>query len=409
MADEAAANVVQSHAKVMDDIASSMKGEISDISAMKMPDAPNLPPPPQPKFSTPMEEFGSIASTLGIFASLLTRRPLTSALNASAAAMQSIRQGDYTNYQTAMDQWKAQSDYAEKTADWQWKRYQAILDNKTMTMDAKSNMIRAMQAGDSDIVGAQQLRDHGLDGVMKLQEYRLRMALAAQRAANRVNSIPNEVFWGYTQQALDAWKAKNPGKEPSQSDMARIYTDAYSSMVQAKSPGESKIAGTADSATSLASEASNIIKQAPWAVGLPGDVAMLPATVYSWWTGKSDSVHQLRDVVARLKQNMQALANSRQLSATQMQLVDQMSYGTGFFDTPANTRKSLERLLGPNGNDGLISQMSNMPVKPGAEAAPSGGVSRQWAAGPNGINIYTDDSGVSWFNEDGTPYDDGGD
>ena len=52
------------------DSAAAQRDVAKSIGEFKLPDppeAPQLPPPPQPQFRSPMEEFGSLASTLAIF------------------------------------------------------------------------------------------------------------------------------------------------------------------------------------------------------------------------------------------------------------------------------------------------------------------------------------------------------
>ena len=53
----------------------------------------------------PIEAFGSLASVAGILASAFTRNPMENALNASAAAMQSIKAGDDKAYDRAAKAW----------------------------------------------------------------------------------------------------------------------------------------------------------------------------------------------------------------------------------------------------------------------------------------------------------------
>lgn len=77
---------------------------------------------PEEKFN-PVEAFGSSAATLGLLASLLTKQPLTAALNSSAAAMQAFRQRDIDAYDKAFSEWKANTDIAYKRAQFEQQNY----------------------------------------------------------------------------------------------------------------------------------------------------------------------------------------------------------------------------------------------------------------------------------------------
>lgn len=54
----------------------------------------------------PIEAFGSIGSVFGILASAFTHAPMENALNASAAAINSIKEGDSKAYDRAYKAWE---------------------------------------------------------------------------------------------------------------------------------------------------------------------------------------------------------------------------------------------------------------------------------------------------------------
>ena len=103
--------------------------ERAEVQALKAPEKPDLKkfdqPFPEPD---PIKGFGSWASALGILAGALTRQPLTSALNASAAAMKAIRATDLDRYAEAKASWKENTDLALKNADLEWKAYNAAFE-----------------------------------------------------------------------------------------------------------------------------------------------------------------------------------------------------------------------------------------------------------------------------------------
>lgn len=79
-----------------------------------------LPAPWQPdkeraeRIRGPFENFGSLATVFGMFASAATRAPLTSALNAGASAMEAIRNSDEKAYESAYKAWKDNTNLALK-------------------------------------------------------------------------------------------------------------------------------------------------------------------------------------------------------------------------------------------------------------------------------------------------------
>lgn len=76
----------------------------------------------------PVEAFGSIGSVFGIVASLFTHQPMTNALNASAAAMNAIREGDEKGYARAYKAWQDNTDLAIKRFNIQNSLYRDALD-----------------------------------------------------------------------------------------------------------------------------------------------------------------------------------------------------------------------------------------------------------------------------------------
>lgn len=85
--------------------------------------AHNIPPPwnadeeRRARETGPLEAFGSIGSIFGILASAFTKTPITSALNASAAAMTAIHNNDERAYKSAYEAWKENTALAIKRFD----------------------------------------------------------------------------------------------------------------------------------------------------------------------------------------------------------------------------------------------------------------------------------------------------
>lgn len=62
--------------------------------------------PPKPQNRDPLDTFGSSAGWIAAFGSLLTKHPLTTALTASAAAMDATKKSDQDAYKKSVEQWK---------------------------------------------------------------------------------------------------------------------------------------------------------------------------------------------------------------------------------------------------------------------------------------------------------------
>lgn len=82
-----------------------------------MPPAWNADAERQARSTGPIEAFGSIGSIFGILASAFTKTPITSALNASAAAMTAIHTKDEQAYKSAYEAWKENTSLAMKRFD----------------------------------------------------------------------------------------------------------------------------------------------------------------------------------------------------------------------------------------------------------------------------------------------------
>lgn len=103
---------------------------------LKVPETKPLPEAPKPEIRDPLQAFGSTASIIGILGSLLTRRPLTHALNAASGVMGAYRENDLQQAKFQMDTWRANMENAKTLHDWQMDTYKAAIakldtDSKT--------------------------------------------------------------------------------------------------------------------------------------------------------------------------------------------------------------------------------------------------------------------------------------
>lgn len=98
------------------------------------------------RISGPMEQFGSIGSVFAMAASLFTKTPMTSALNAGAAAMTAIKASDEKGYESAYQAWKDNSNLALKRFDMERNLFEdanKLADRDLKTWSAKRLAIAA--------------------------------------------------------------------------------------------------------------------------------------------------------------------------------------------------------------------------------------------------------------------------
>lgn len=160
----------------------------------------------------PIEAFGSFGSVFGILASAFTHAPMENALNASAAAMNAIKEGDSKSYDRAHKAWE---DNLKMTMDRhaiQHAAYQDAVSLLNVNMSAAQTKLQVLAArfGDKQV---QTLLDAGMNKeVEDLLAARQRNALALQEQMPKIqleNAKLSRLF------AL-GYDTKNPQAEKSQ-------------------------------------------------------------------------------------------------------------------------------------------------------------------------------------------------
>lgn len=108
----------------------SAQDAVERIEKTPFPTAPKLLDPPKPENynHSPMQTFGSAAMFLASFGSLLTKRPLLSALKSGTAVMNAYHQQDATAFKQAFDTWKIDTENAKIMHDYQMDLYKDMLN-----------------------------------------------------------------------------------------------------------------------------------------------------------------------------------------------------------------------------------------------------------------------------------------
>lgn len=209
------------------------KGLESNIEERKkIPSAtpPQLEKEPELKnFQTdPWQSFGSFAGVLATVGSLMTRRPLTNALNAGAAVMNAKSKGDYESYKSAFDRWKISSDNAYKMADWNQSQVKDLYER---LKDNHSDLTAEME------VLAKATQDPGLEHAIKAMD--LQNAVASRdKAVIGLNKERDAIQLQHdlvTDKVQD-WKEKN-GVTEDKNVPSKVFHD---SQLEAKREVEAK-------------------------------------------------------------------------------------------------------------------------------------------------------------------------
>jgi hypothetical protein len=143
-------------------------GKLPDFSKREPPKAPEISEPPKPQQTDPFQAFGSAASAFGILASLMTRHPLTSALNASSAAMKAIHENDVETYKQQYEAWKTHTDYAFKRAQFENDRYNMLINNDKLTVDEIMSKASVEASLNNDPIKLSAIRSGHIDTLVNI-------------------------------------------------------------------------------------------------------------------------------------------------------------------------------------------------------------------------------------------------
>lgn len=90
-----------------------------------------------------MQRFGSRATVIAAFGGLLSRQPITAALNAAGTAMEALNQQNYTLYERSFDTWKTQTQMAVEAIKAHSEVINEILTNKRLDWDERQARLQA--------------------------------------------------------------------------------------------------------------------------------------------------------------------------------------------------------------------------------------------------------------------------
>lgn len=170
----------------------------------------------------PYEEFGSIATVFAMFASLATRTPLTSALNAGASAMNAMHQSDEKAYDQAYQAYKDNAERALK----QFNVERQVFDDTQRLMSSDITAWRATQIANEARFGnrkALYLLENGMD--KEYLEARTSQITAAEKMKEAV--VKGDLFdtqHRMFSEAVKEFDKEHPDAKPAEKMQFRLNT-----------------------------------------------------------------------------------------------------------------------------------------------------------------------------------------
>jgi hypothetical protein len=186
---------------------------------------PKLTPPPTQQTVDPLKSFGSAATMIAVLGSLLTRAPLTSALNSAAAAMNSIQNKNMQDYQIHYNNWKQNTDFAIQQSQMLEQQYQDILGTAKLTNEQKTAQASMLATISQDQAMNAHLKNSDLQGAERLSIARAKagsdMAVNAAQIEQIHETLMANPLTYATALAVDDFVTKN-NRQPSADEYAGI-------------------------------------------------------------------------------------------------------------------------------------------------------------------------------------------
>ena len=175
------------------------------MMGVPVPKAPDLPKAPQTTPTDFMQMFGSAAMGLAGLGSLMTRRPLTNALNAGAAVMQAYHKNDMVAAQQAFQQWEAETKHATQLHQFEMEAFHAVMDKHKGNLGAIQGELTGLAAATKDDVVLAMLNRGDTQGAVNM--YLGRGRLGGQMGAGQRKIIDAKQDFDEMQAARKAYKA----------------------------------------------------------------------------------------------------------------------------------------------------------------------------------------------------------
>lgn len=178
------------------------------------PPSPFSPPPTQKPFN-PMAAWGSGAMMLATLGSLLTRQPLTAAMNAAAGVLNAYKANDVAAAKQAFDTWKIQTANALNYQKYELDYYSRIMQSNSISDREKIYEITAFARATKNAALLQALSTGGLPAA---QDY---LSKIANVSSGWAASAKDTNTLGLENQVWDDWISSHPNATPEEQLNAR--------------------------------------------------------------------------------------------------------------------------------------------------------------------------------------------
>jgi hypothetical protein len=142
----AAMGEIDANGKRIADVNKRLAAESATVKDLKTPDLVDMPKETPQEYRSSFEAFNNAVPVLAIFGSMLTRAPLTSAINAAASAMEGFHQGDKEAVKLHEQNWRNATETALAQNKKELESYRAILEKHNLSV---SDMIAELNGAAS--------------------------------------------------------------------------------------------------------------------------------------------------------------------------------------------------------------------------------------------------------------------
>lgn len=122
-----------------------------ELKAMEPGKSPSYKP------DNPLQNFGGIATLIGVFGGMLTRHPVIASLNAASGAMKAAHERNIEDYEKQVEEWKNNQDYIGKVLAWREQMYGAADKQFQNNLSARQAARTEIAARTQDTMTMQQI------------------------------------------------------------------------------------------------------------------------------------------------------------------------------------------------------------------------------------------------------------
>lgn len=201
--------------------------------------------PPEPDT---LKSFASFASLLGLFAGALTHTPLTTALNASAAAMTAQRDWDLKKYAEAKDAFKTNMEIMGKNLEQESRARTAAFDLFNKDMDGGLAALRAVNAQFGNQAAA------AITNLNHQQEISMQQARLAQEWRVHIDSMKKEFRENDVDQGYVIKEVRKHHPELTTDEAVAEYMKAMPQTVRQEYTADADLAKRMDEAKAVAAQ-----------------------------------------------------------------------------------------------------------------------------------------------------------